>query len=192
MGVLQAASDGRPAAFADLLAADYRRLWLLAAALVGDRTEAEDLVQEAAIVGLSKYDQFQQGTNFTAWMSRIVRLLASNWRRKQARRGSQPTDPVDIDQQHGSPDEAPSLPAGESAAGRIDAFGEHFDDAVMEAIRRLPDTARACLLLRVVHDLPYDEISHLLEIPSGTAMSHVHRCRSRLRKQLADREVENA
>ena len=50
--------------------------------------------------------------------------------------------------------------------------------------------ARACLLLRAVQDLDYSELSRLLGIPEGTAMSHVHRARNALRRALADRGTE--
>jgi RNA polymerase sigma-70 factor (ECF subfamily) len=48
------------------------------------------------------------------------------------------------------------------------------------------EVARACLLLRTLEGLEYAEISRLLEIPEGTAMSHVHRTRRYLRDRLAD------
>ena len=56
---------------------------------------------------------------------------------------------------------------------------------MLGALGRLEETARACLLLRVVLDLPYQEISRSLGIPQGTAMSHVHRARRAMASLLA-------
>ncbi|MEO0531402.1 MAG: RNA polymerase sigma factor [Planctomycetota bacterium] len=186
------ASDDGPPTFATLFAKVYARLWLLAAALIGDRTEAEDLVQEAAIVGLQKFSQFEAGSNFAAWMARIVRFHASNWRSKQSRRRTQSTDPVDIDRAHADADPARDAVVAESAAGDMSSLADGFDDAVLAALETVAQVPRACLLLKVVHELSYDEIGDLLGIPPGTAMSHVHRSRTKLRKRLSPSEADTA
>ena len=56
--------------------------------------------------------------------------------------------------------------------------------SVLQALRQLPDVARTCLLLRVVREMTYAEIAAALDIPAGTAMSHVHRTRKKLRRLL--------
>lgn len=65
-----------------------------------------------------------------------------------------------------------------------------FDDQVLSALQQLSAEARACLLLRTVEQLSYRDISKLMHIPEGTAMSHVHRSRLKLRQLLADRETD--
>jgi RNA polymerase sigma-70 factor (ECF subfamily) len=50
----------------------------------------------------------------------------------------------------------------------------------------LDEVARACLLLRTVHDMPYKQIAQVLEVPEGTAMSHVHRARQAMRQRLME------
>jgi len=59
-------------------------------------------------------------------------------------------------------------------------------DRVLEALVSLEETARACLLLRTVLDKSYREISLALDIPEGTAMSHVHRARKAMRRMLEE------
>ena len=68
--------------------------------------------------------------------------------------------------------------------GRVDPQQHGFDDAVLAALNTLGETARACLLLRTILDLSYRELAETLEIPEGTAMSHVHRARAAMRKAL--------
>jgi RNA polymerase sigma-70 factor (ECF subfamily) len=70
--------------------------------------------------------------------------------------------------------------------GELDLSRTPFDDRVMKALNSVSDIARACLLLRTIQGLSYDEIAKALEIPPGTAMSHVHRTRIVLRERLAE------
>lgn len=168
----------------------HARLWGLATALVGDRSEAEDLVQEAAMVGLKKLEQFTPGSNFSAWMAKIVRLHAVNWRRKKAGRRTSAADPTDLDQSQSAPELPSSEPqVRDSAAGKTHHIEEEFDDTLLKGLQQLDEVPRACLLLRVVHDLAYDEIAAMLELPSGTAMSHVHRSKRRLREEMGSHDL---
>ena len=59
-----------------------------------------------------------------------------------------------------------------------------FDDRVLRGLRELSAVQRSALLLRAVLELKYHEIARALEIPEGTAMSHVHRAREVLRARL--------
>jgi RNA polymerase sigma-70 factor (ECF subfamily) len=171
--------------FAALLTDCYQRCWLVAAAVTGDRVEADDIVQEASIIALRKLGDFTTGTNFGAWISQIVRLTALNHLKKTARHNIVVTDPQAIDQA-----EATGRKAAKSEAAPVNEIGalaEHqvdFDDAVLRALKGVSDTARACLLLRVVNHLSYADIAQTLEIPEGTAMSHVHRAKHAIRDQL--------
>ncbi|MEN1681635.1 MAG: RNA polymerase sigma factor [Planctomycetota bacterium] len=182
-----------PEQFAELFSSAFAKLWALATALVGDRAEAEDLVQEAAMVALRKLDQFTPGSNFAAWMAKIVRMHAANWRRKQAGRRTSAADPVNLDQRQSAADAVQDNAAvSESAAGRTESIQEGFDDVLLSHLRQIDQVPRACLLLRVVHDLAYEEIAAMLEIPSGTAMSHVHRTKKKLRGDMAGHAVAQA
>jgi RNA polymerase sigma-70 factor (ECF subfamily) len=169
--------------FSAQFAASFRTLWLLAAGIVRDSAAAEDVVQEAAIIALGKLDQFEPGTNFTAWMGQIIRFVALNQSRKERRRRTAATDPATLDET--APAAAAGLASG-SLIGRsiLPPDQPYFDDRVMVALREVNEVARACLLLRTVDELSYAEIAALLGIPEGTAMSHVHRTRQHLREKL--------
>lgn len=158
-----------------------RVLWTLAAGLLGDSTEAEDVCQEAFLAAYAKRGQFEPGTNFQAWMGRFIRNVAANEVRKRARRQTASTDPVVLDQ-------------GPSVAGRVELRPEEqgarfydedeLDQRLRDGLRDLGEVPRSCLLLRTLRELSYAEIASLLEIPEGTAMSHVHRARASLRAKL--------
>ena len=173
-----------PDDFAARFAEAYSKLTLIATGITGDRTGAEDVVQDAALIAVEKRTQLHPGASFAGWLASIVRNCALNSRRKVRRRRTFAADPRefrDLPQQAS----APVAPAGESSLGRVDA--EAFDDQVLAALDELSDEARCCLLLRTVEDLPYSEIAALMGIPEGTAMSHVYRAKTTLRRRLASR-----
>lgn len=166
----------------------YRRLWLVAAGTTGDRTGADDLVQDAAAIALTKLSDFQLGTNFAAWMSEIVRRCALNQVRKTHHRGTSATDPLALDQHPGPKTPANLAPLDPQRAATLATDDGHFDDRLLRALNQLAPDARCCLLLRIVHQLSYEEISQILQMPQGTAMSHVHRAKHVLRELLAHDE----
>ncbi|MBX3394521.1 MAG: RNA polymerase sigma factor [Phycisphaerae bacterium] len=160
-----------------------RVLWLIAAGLIGDRTLADDVVQDAAVIAFQKYDQFTPGTSFTAWMGQVVRHVAMNTARRENRRKSASLD--------GDTALTGSVlrctdPGRVELGPRGELPVEHswFDDQVSRALADVGEVARACLLLRSIESMEYSEISAVLSIPEGTAMSHVHRARRLMRERL--------
>jgi RNA polymerase sigma-70 factor (ECF subfamily) len=168
--------------FAAEFEASARVLWTIAASVLTCRNLVDDVLQEAAVIGLGKLDQFAPGTHFTAWMGRIVRLVALNHARKRERHGARAQDAALLESAE-APRTRHALDTNTSVEVLIDS--EYFDDALTEALGELGITERACLLMKVVLELGYAEIAAILEIPQGTAMSHVHRARTRLRTKLA-------
>lgn len=144
------------------------KLWVIAAAVLSDRAEADDVVQEASIVGLAKRSSFQRGSSFEGWMGQITRNVALNVSRLRHRRFVRA-------------DARPPAPAAAGSAAAAVGLSPQME----EALGALEPVARECLLFRVVGGLSYDSISQILGIPEGTAMSHVHRSRQRLRQRLA-------
>lgn len=174
-----------PAVFAAHFQESYRRLALVAAGVTGERQSAEDIVQEAAIIAFEKVDQFQPGSKFSAWMAEIVRRCALNYRRKIQHRRTFAADPTVLAEIHShdaSSDESSPIARD---SGELTPDQRSFDDELSYALQTLNVEARCCLLLRVIENLSYAEISELLDIPEGTAMSHVHRSKSALRRQLS-------
>ena len=176
----------KPLDFAAHFEASFRTLWLVAVGITGDRSGAEDVVQEAALLALGKLDKFEPGTNFRAWMAQMVRYVALNHSRKRQKHKAAVLGP--------ELEETGALASSEAAEsalrlgrrGELPADQAFFDDQVIKALNSVSDVARACLLLRTLEQMEYSEISKLLQIPEGTAMSHVHRARQHLRERLAN------
>ena len=168
--------------FATRFAEASKALWYIAAGVLGGRSEADDVVQEAAVIGLRKLAEFDRGSNFAAWMGEIVRNIARNSARKQGRRQTAAVDPSVMDESRAA--EQTGAGVRLSARGDLIADDRNFDDRVLRALGTLDEIARVCLLLRVLGGLSYAEISRILGIPEGTAMSHVHRTKRALREQL--------
>ena len=150
----------------------FERLYNFAQWLTQDRHEAEDLVQETYAKALKGFSSFQQGTNFRAWMYRILRntFLTS-------RTGLQATTtvPLDLD---GDPD---GLPATQDTPESI-LLQLSDRQLVQRALDRLPVAYREVLLLCEFEEMSYQDISSTLAIPMGTVMSRLSRARRALRE----------
>lgn len=160
----------------------HTRLWILASAVIGDANLAEDILQESAITGLRKIDDFDPNSSFIAWMSQIVRFTALNFLKNRNRRKAEPLG-VHSDTEP-SVEDQPAAQTSVTDAGELFPGQSDFDDDVVRAIEDLDPERRACLLLRTIHSMGYDEIAEVVGIPEGTAMSHVHRAKSAMRKSL--------
>ncbi len=161
----------------------YPRLVTIAAAVLGRQEGAEDLVQSAAQITIAKGRRLDGGAAMVRWLAGVVRHCALNQRRQTRSRRTFATDPKDM----ASVETRPSLHATtpvQPQSGELQADQTDFDDRLTAALAELSDDARCCLLLRTIHGLSYDEIAELTGLPPGTAMSHVHRSKSRLRSRL--------
>ena len=149
----------------------FDQLYNFAHWLAQDRTEAEDLVQETYVKALKGFSSFQAGTNFRAWMYRILRntFLTS-------RTGLKASVALDAD-------DGPELSAGPETPETI--FIEHSQHQFLQAaIEALPVHFREVLLLCEVEEMSYQEIGEALSIPIGTVMSRLSRARRRLHDEL--------
>lgn len=165
-----------PDEFARLLGESHRTVWTIAAAILHDPAQADDVVQDAATVALGKLGDFDPATSFPAWFGQIVRFVALNESRRRRRHPAAGDDAL-----HGSPAKDAHPPTASHAP---------FDRRVDEALGTLSDVARTCLVLRSVHGMTFTQIAEAMGIPEGTAMSHVHRARAALRERLAPLDPE--
>lgn len=176
-------APGRAAAdFEALLAAVVDAAYGYAFRLAHDRSDAEDLVQEAALLAFRGFGSFEPGSNFKAW---FFKILTNCYRSKYRRDRRRPT--VDLDD---TPDLYLYARAGEvgfptdgpdPAAALLDKLGT---EQVVVALEQLPDEYRIVCTLYFMQDFSYEEIARALECPVGTVRSRLHRGRKMLQKTL--------
>jgi RNA polymerase sigma-70 factor (ECF subfamily) len=173
-----------PADFESLLAPVVDRAYGMALRLTGDRDDAQDLVQEAALQAFRGFHTFRQGTNFRAWFFRV--LVNCFYASRRRRRPEVSMDEVD--------QAAPLLhlyiqtrAAGMHGAGR-DPAREVMDriagEDVARAVDSLPGEFRVACTLYFMDDLSYQEIADVVGVPVGTVRSRLHRGRKLLQKRL--------
>jgi RNA polymerase sigma-70 factor (ECF subfamily) len=160
-----------PGTFEELAMPHFERLYNFACWLTQDRHEAEDLVQETYAKALKGFASFQPGTNFRAWIYKILRntFLTS-------RTGLKATATVPLDLE--GEDEA--LPTMKETPESI-LLQRSDGQLVQQALEQLPVAYREVLLLCEVEEMSYSEIAATLAIPMGTVMSRLSRARGALR-----------
>lgn len=155
------------AKFCELVAEHGPALYKLAFRLVGDRYDAEDVVQEAFRSAWKSRHNYQPGRGDRAWLATILRRrVADSYRKRTLRLVLTGDNPIDV------------------AAGSANPHAEEFTDEVQRCLDQLPPELRETLLLVVVGELTHQEAADVLEIPVGTVLSRVSRARNRMREYL--------
>ena len=163
------------ATFEELAVPLFDQLYNFAHWLTQDRYDAEDLVQETYAKGLKGFGSFEPGTNFRAWMYRILRntFLTS-------RSGLKATVPLDDD------GEESVMPIVSDTPESL-LLEQLNQEALQQAIEELPVHFREIVLLAEVEEMSYQDMAQALSIPVGTVMSRLARARKALRSSLRQR-----
>jgi RNA polymerase sigma-70 factor (ECF subfamily) len=151
----------------------FPRLYNFAHWLTQDRALAEDLVQETYMKALRGFSSFQQGTNFRAWMYKILR---NTFLTSQA--GLKASVSLDDD------DEKIAEPAAAQTPESL-LLARVEQETIQSALQELPVRFREIILLCDVEEMSYQEIAETLAIPRGTVMSRLSRARKVMRELLA-------
>jgi RNA polymerase sigma-70 factor (ECF subfamily) len=146
--------------------------------LTQNREDAEDLVQETFAKALKGFGSYQQGTNFRAWMFRILRNTFLTSRSGLAATAT--TVPLNSEEDELA---LPPLPQTPESILLSRTEGQRVQDA----IAALPVIYREVLLLAEVEEMSYEEIAQSAGIPIGTVMSRLSRARKAVREQLQGR-----
>ncbi len=139
--------------------------------------DAEDLVQEAYLKAYKYYDKFQPGTNFKAWLFKILKNTFINSYRKKQRIPPQ-SDFAEIEdafENQVRDDVAPAVKSPEQ-----ELLEGVLDEDVQRAIDELPEDYRMAIVLADLEGFSYKEIAEILEVPLGTVMSRLYRGRKLL------------
>ncbi len=149
-------------------------LYIAALRMTGDKSEAQDLVQDSYLRAYRFFDRFKRGTNFRAWLFKILRNVYINKYYKTLRIPQM----VEISNIEESGDLVTT------ATPENEIFSSLLDDEVANAVGALPEEFRDVIVLSDLDGLSYKEIAEILDCPMGTVMSRLHRGRKLLRKSL--------
>jgi RNA polymerase sigma-70 factor, ECF subfamily len=163
-----------PVGFEEFAVPLFDSLYNFARWIARDSDDAEDLVQETYLKALRGFPSFQPGTNFRAWMFRILRNTFISSRTKLERRLTEA-----LDSEEGEPELAVDTETPETIL--INCSNSQL---LQRAIDDLPVCYRETLLLCEVEEMSYGEIAEILSIPIGTVMSRLARARKIIRQSL--------
>jgi RNA polymerase sigma-70 factor (ECF subfamily) len=142
--------------------------------MTGNSEDAEDLVQESYMKAYKYYDKFEEGTNFKAWLFKILKNTFINSYRKKQQEPPQNAF-ADIE-------DAFESQVSEEAQRRIlnpeeEILENVLDADVQQALNELPNDYRMVVILADLESFSYKEIAEILEVPVGTVMSRLYRGR---------------
>lgn len=154
-------------------------LYNFACWLCGNPDEARDLVQETFLKSLKGFSSFREGTNFRAWMFRILRNTFLTSKSGLERRSTTQQD------EEGFEDSVVSADTPELALIR-----RADTQLVQLAIASLSPVFREVILLADIEEMKYQEIAEALDVPAGTVMSRLARARKQVREYIINASGE--
>lgn len=169
--------------FVSLSLAEFNRLvtehgpamYRLAYRLIGDRHEAEDIVQDTFRSAWNSRRGYQSGRGDRAWLAAILRRrVVDRLRSRSWMQG------------------VPLLPKDEPLVEADPTDLDPYSDEMQQALGRLSGELRETLLLVVVGELTHQEAADVLNVPLGTVLSRVSRARQQLRQHWLTISQEQA
>jgi RNA polymerase sigma-70 factor (ECF subfamily) len=167
----------RAEAFDRLLDRGLDAHYRLASVILGDGSEAEDAVHDAAVAAWQRFDRLRDAASFDAWFGRILVNGCRDRLRARRRRPVITALPVFGDLDHGL-----IVADGAGPVGDRDAIAKAF--ASLE-----PDQA-IVVALRYYADLTVPEIARRVGIPEGTVKSRLHHALLRLRAAMSSNQED--
>ena len=157
-----------------------RDLFNAARRLTRTLSDAEDLSQEALVKAYVSFDQFELGTNFRAWLLKIVTTTHISRCRQQSRQ------PQTMTWDDGEGDRPQEWHKSNDMPPEAIVVEQELDEPVQRALAQVPEEFRSAVMLCDMFDLSYKEIAQALDVPLGTVRSRICRGRRLLAKQLRE------
>jgi RNA polymerase sigma-70 factor (ECF subfamily) len=178
--LVRSCQAGDEAAFAELVRRYQRQVANIIYLTLGDRSEIEDLTQEAFIRVYRAIDKFAFDSTFYSWLYRIVvNLCIDELRRRKIKR----TLSLDFFSEDRLEREEHSIT---QRSGVDEVLEQEKRATILSALDRLTPEYKTVIILREYNDLSYAEIANILQISPQAVKSRIFRARSELRKLLKD------
>lgn len=179
---------GDESAFAELVRRYQRRVAVTVRSVIGaiDADELADTVQDVFLLVFRGLGSFRGEAQFATWLTRIALRHCYREAKRQRRRRLLFSP---FARRDGEREPAEERIAGVSRTDR-DLVAAERRGAVVEAMARLPEEFRTVLVLRIVEEMPVEEVAAALGISTGTVKSRLYRAKEKMRELLADSELE--
>ena len=170
---------GDTAAF-DLLVQKYQHKVInLVGRFVSDKSECQDIAQDAFIKSFRAINSFRGDSQFYTWLYRIAANTAKNYLASRARKS--PGYTVDFeDAEHFEGESG----LKEYATPENLLLTDEIKATVFGAIEKLPEDLKSAITLREIDGLSYEEIAEVMDCPIGTVRSRIFRARDVIDKEL--------
>lgn len=179
--LLPALKARSPEAFQQLFETYSDKMYRLAAGMLEDEQEAEDVVQEAFLRLFEKIDQFEGRSTVGTWLYRTVHNASIDRLRRRKPGLEIDHPPLTGD----SPLPMPAVFVDWKSVPEAQLNQAEVQRQLEAAAASLPESLRAVFLLRDVEELSTEEVAGILEISNGAVKVRLHRARLQLREQLA-------
>lgn len=174
--------EGRSERFNALMDSTYRKVYNMAFRLAGNKTDAEDLTQEAYFRAYRSFDDYEGDKPFENWIFRIVTRLFLDLLRSRRRRVQ--TVSYDAPLSTSSDETVRFDVADPNASSDHQLMSATLSEDLQNVLAMLTEEQRTLVLLADVEGLPYKEISEIMGKPVGTIRSRLHRTHKLIRQKL--------
>jgi RNA polymerase sigma-70 factor (ECF subfamily) len=163
--------------FQELLLPELGAMFRTALRMTRNREDAEDLVQETITKAFAAIERFEEGTNFRAWIFKILtNTFINNYYRVRERDKLPSLDEME--------EETSFQPAFEGISPEQALLNTLTKEDIQNAIDNIPMEFKSVVVLTLVEGFSYKETADILDIPIGTVMSRLYRGRKILQNIL--------
>lgn len=170
--LVQQVLNGKKECYRPLVEAYQRRIYVLAASIMRNSAEAQDIAQESFLVAFKNLHELKDKTKFGTWLYGITRNLCYTALRKKK------IEPERLD------DVPPSEYANVVPMRPSFNEGEDLLDTLLKRLELLPEKYRTLLRLKYMEDLSYQEISEMLDLNIDIVRSRLFEGRRLLREGM--------
>lgn len=179
------AAQGDQDAFAQIMRRYNQRLYRLAVSVMGDASEAEDVLQESYVRAFYAFATYTGAGSLGAWLARIVRNEAIDRVRSRESRRNHVAIEAELGEQAGENETNVTIDPLMIDPQAL-ASNAELRKLLERAIQRLPEQFRTAFVLREVEGLSVEETAEYLGIPPATVKTRDHRARNLLRGYLSE------
>lgn len=184
-GALTASSERKQRKEFEVLVRRYHgQAFNVAYRMTGNRTDAEDLLQETFLRAFRFFSNYRRDLPFESWLYKIMSNLWIDTLRRRPKSGT----PVSLDQTLGDSDQTLDLP-DDGPSPEESLMVDTLDFRIQEGLNALKREFRMAVILADIEGMSYEEIAEVMGCSIGTVRSRIHRGRQAMKKKLGTLEA---